>query len=135
MRHSVVEVSSELVVALGREILHGHEAQRGRVDAVAQTRGRGAVLEDVPEVRVGARTAHLHTYFDAFRTLKWVHAVRAASLPEVDPGEAVAGLLGHDSGGVRRDLETLRGLEAAECRGDVGAPCFEPRFEFPGAAP
>ena len=103
------------------------------VEACGIAPALSAALQRGPDV--GARTAHLHTYFDAFRTLKWVHAVRAASLPEVDPGEAVAGLLGHDSGGVRRDLETLRGLEAAECRGDVGAPCFEPRVEFPGAAP
>ena len=74
---------------------------------------------------VGARSQHLHTWFDAFRTLKWVHAVRASTLPELAPADAVAGLLGRSPGTLARDLESLRALEDAECRGEAGAGCFD----------
>ena len=46
-------------VALGLELVRRDEAQRRRVDAVAQVRRRRAVVEHVAEVRVAALRAHL----------------------------------------------------------------------------
>src|ERR1039457_5853255 len=48
-----------LAVARLLHLLDGDEAQRGRVNAVAQTRGAGPVVEDVAEVRVGGAGPHL----------------------------------------------------------------------------
>src|SRR5260370_27015193 len=48
-----------LPVALFLEALHGDEAQRGRVHAVALAGRRRPVVEDVPQVRVGVRGADL----------------------------------------------------------------------------
>src|SRR5690349_16178560 len=48
-----------LAVSLGLELVGRDEAQRRRVHAVAEARGRGAVIEHVPEVGIGVRRADL----------------------------------------------------------------------------
>src|SRR5262249_58512903 len=48
-----------LLVAFFPQLLDRYEAQSGRVHAVALAGRRRSVVEDVPEVRVGVRGAHL----------------------------------------------------------------------------
>ena len=50
LRSLPVEKAHELPVALFFEILHRDEAERGRVDAVAQAGRRGTVVKNVTEV-------------------------------------------------------------------------------------
>src|SRR5438552_19053123 len=47
-----------LAVALFFEPVGGDEAHRGRVHAITLARRRGAVIEDVAEMRVGVRGTH-----------------------------------------------------------------------------
>src|SRR5438876_4962142 len=55
-----LEERAVLAVAGFFELIGGNEAEGRGVDAVAQTRRRGTVVEEVTQVRVGAGRAHLH---------------------------------------------------------------------------
>src|SRR6266436_4203225 len=95
------EERAVLAVAGLFELVGGNEAERRGVDAVAQARRRGAVVEDVAQVRVGVGRAHLHA----------AHAVRGV------------GELG-DVGGFERPHEARparAGLELVG-RGEQGLP-------------
>src|SRR5690606_30907035 len=67
------------------------EAQRRRVDAVAQAGGRRPVLEDVAEMRIAGRAQHL----DAAHAMARVHAPRDPALVDRRPpaGPAAARLV------------------------------------------
>ncbi len=106
--------------ALARALYPALERKRATelVDASGIAGAVTAAFERGADSRV--RLRHLHTYFDAFRTLKFVHALRACELEEVGAAEAVAGLLGDPSQGVAHDVERLREVERTECGGDVG---------------
>ena len=91
------------------DLLRESLAKLGVTDAIAQARARssdGATLR-----------RHLHTWFDAFRTLKLAHALRDGGLPSVPWREALGeapftGL----SGSTQDDPETLRRALVAEER-------------------
>src|SRR6185437_10776400 len=51
-----------LAVPLGRELAHRDEPHRRRVHAIALTRGWRPVVEQMTEVRVGMRRAHLGAF-------------------------------------------------------------------------
>src|SRR5207248_426081 len=55
----LLEQRQEARVALGLQALHGNEAQRGGVDAVAHARRRGAIVEEMAQVGIAVRGPHL----------------------------------------------------------------------------
>src|SRR5215471_1266686 len=75
-----VEQLPVFAVSLGLELVDRDEAQRRRVDAVALARRRGAVVEDVAQVRVGALRADLGATHEE-RAIVLRHDVRPVERP------------------------------------------------------
>jgi hypothetical protein len=101
----------------------------GIAGAIAQARARSS---DAPTLR-----RHLHTWFDAFRTLKLAHALRDGGLPSIPWREALAEApFTSLSGSTQDDPETLRralaGAERDLSRTPAGVPALAPSRGKPG---
>src|SRR5262249_12447596 len=92
-RSLLFEQDLVLAVALFLEVLDRDEAHRGGVHAVAQVRGRRAVVEDVAQVRIRLGRAHLGPLSDEGQALAGLDVALFERLPEARPARARVVLL------------------------------------------